>query len=123
MAATYCRIPVHTTTITKRSLAGPSFNHGTHVVALTTFFYSIKKSTSQAWAPSAASQLAPQLFALSLFPYLGFLYHLTRSGKVIPKMTVFGFYFLLLFVGATIPAGIYGASEFKIMGLIDLTSV
>ncbi len=44
---------------------------------------------------------------MSLFPYLGFLYHLTKSGKA-PKLTLFGFYFLLAFVGATIPAGIYG---------------
>lgn len=66
----------------------------------------------QAWSPSvdptALAALAPQLFAVSLFPYLGFLYHLTRSGKA-PKLTLIGFYFLLAFVGATIPAGIYGA--------------
>ena len=52
--------------------------------------------------------VAPQLFAVSLFPYLGFLYHLTkgqeRSGA--PKLMVFGFYFLLVFVFATIPAGV-----------------
>jgi hypothetical protein len=42
-----------------------------------------------------------------LFPYLAFLFYLTRSGKA-PKLTVIGFYFLLVFVGATIPAGIYG---------------
>jgi hypothetical protein len=54
-----------------------------------------------------AQSIAPQLFAMSLFPYLGFLYHLTKSGKA-PKLTLFGFYFLLAFVGATIPAGIYG---------------
>jgi len=41
-----------------------------------------------------------------LFPYLGFLFFLHRSGKT-PKLTLFGFYFLLAFVGATIPAGIY----------------
>lgn len=51
--------------------------------------------------------MAPQLFAMSLFPYLGFLYHLTKSGQA-PRLTLFGFYFLLAFVGATIPAGIYG---------------
>lgn len=52
--------------------------------------------------------VAPQLFAASLFPYIAFLYYLTRSGKA-PKLTLGGFYFLLVFVGATIPAGIYGA--------------
>jgi hypothetical protein len=46
----------------------------------------------------------------SLFPYLVFLGFLTASGKT-PRLTLFGFYFLLAFVGATIPAGIYGASK------------
>jgi hypothetical protein len=46
------------------------------------------------------------LFASSLLPYLGFLYHITKS-KTSPKLTLFGFYFLLAFVGATIPAGVY----------------
>ncbi|XP_021757636.1 uncharacterized protein LOC110722669 isoform X1 [Chenopodium quinoa] len=59
------------------------------------------------WAPTIDSQsIASQLFAFSLFPYLGFLYFITKS-KSAPKLTVFGFYFLLAFVGATIPAGIY----------------
>ncbi|KAM1209111.1 hypothetical protein ACFX2J_014689 [Malus domestica] len=59
------------------------------------------------WAPSIDSQsIASQLFAASLFPYLGFLYFITKS-KSAPKLTLFGFYFLLAFVGATIPAGIY----------------
>ncbi|MFW6359773.1 MAG: DUF3593 domain-containing protein [Chroococcales cyanobacterium] len=46
------------------------------------------------------------LFALSLFPYLGFLWFITRSGKM-PRLALIGFYFLLVFVGVTIPAGIY----------------
>ena len=50
------------------------------------------------------------LFALSLFPYLGFLWHLTRS-KQAPPMALGGFYFLLVFVFATIPAGIYGEAD------------
>lgn len=59
------------------------------------------------WAPNIDSQsIASQLFAFSLFPYLGFLYYITKS-KSTPKLTLFGFYFLLAFVGATIPAGIY----------------
>ncbi|KAH7280354.1 hypothetical protein KP509_37G063300 [Ceratopteris richardii] len=65
------------------------------------------------WAPNVAGginlnsqSLASQLFAASLFPYLGFLYHITRSNSC-PKLTLFGFYFLLVFVAATIPAGIY----------------
>ncbi|GAB2224682.1 hypothetical protein Droror1_Dr00005448 [Drosera rotundifolia] len=59
------------------------------------------------WSPTIDSQsIASQLFAFSLFPYLGFLYFITKS-KSAPKLTLFGFYFLLAFVGATIPAGIY----------------
>jgi hypothetical protein len=46
------------------------------------------------------------LFALSLFPYLSFLWLLTRSGQA-PFLALVGFYFTLVFVGVTIPAGIY----------------
>lgn len=58
--------------------------------------------------------VAPQLFAFSLFPYLGFLYHLTKARKAAaaPNVMVFGFYFLLVFVFATIPAGIYAKTAY-----------
>ena len=46
------------------------------------------------------------LFALSLFPYLGFLWFLTRSRQT-PRLALIGFYLTLLFVAVTIPAGIY----------------
>ncbi len=46
------------------------------------------------------------LFAISLFPYLGFLWLITRSGKM-PLLALIGFYVLLIFVFITIPAGIY----------------
>ena len=46
------------------------------------------------------------LFALSLFPYLGFLWFITRSGET-PRLALIGFYVLLVFVAVTIPAGIY----------------
>jgi len=46
------------------------------------------------------------LFAISLFPYLGFLWFITRSGQM-PRLSLIGFYFLLVFVAVTIPAGIY----------------
>ncbi|ABB56951.1 DUF3593 domain-containing protein [Synechococcus elongatus] len=46
------------------------------------------------------------LFALSLFPYLGFLWFATRSGQF-PKLALWGFYGTLVFVAVTIPAGIY----------------
>ena len=46
------------------------------------------------------------LFAMSLFPYLGFLWFLTKS-KLVPRLALVGFYVLLVFVVVTIPAGIY----------------
>jgi heme A synthase len=46
------------------------------------------------------------LFAVSLFPYLGFLWFLTRS-RLTPKLALWGFYMLLVFVAVTIPAGLY----------------
>ena len=46
------------------------------------------------------------LFALSLFPYLGFLWFLTKSRQT-PRLALIGFYVLLVFVAVTIPAGIY----------------
>jgi hypothetical protein len=53
------------------------------------------------WAPNTDTQsIASSLFAASLFPYLGFLYHIHKS-ETSPKITLFGFYFLLAFVGAT----------------------
>lgn len=51
------------------------------------------------------------LFAISLFPYLGFLWFLTKSGKT-PKLALTGFYLLLLFVIITIPAGIYADNHY-----------
>ncbi|MDF5711661.1 MAG: DUF3593 domain-containing protein [Nostoc sp. S4] len=46
------------------------------------------------------------LFALSLFPYLGFLWFLSRSPQM-PRFALYGFYGTLVFVAVTIPAGIY----------------
>ncbi|ABA22980.1 conserved hypothetical protein [Trichormus variabilis ATCC 29413] len=46
------------------------------------------------------------LFALSLFPYLGFLWFIHRS-QLMPRLALYGFYGTLVFVGVTIPAGIY----------------
>jgi uncharacterized membrane protein len=46
------------------------------------------------------------LFGLSLFPYLGFLWFITRSQQM-PKLALYGFYGTLVFVAITIPAGIY----------------
>ncbi|XP_057809979.1 uncharacterized protein LOC131024487 isoform X2 [Salvia miltiorrhiza] len=59
------------------------------------------------WAADVDSPaIASQLSAFSLLPYFGFLYFITKS-KSAPALTLFGFYFLLAFVAAAIPAGIY----------------
>ncbi len=50
--------------------------------------------------------LKNNLFALSLFPYLVFLWFLTRTPGT-PRLALVGFYVLLLFVVITIPAGLY----------------
>ncbi|MFB2923348.1 MULTISPECIES: DUF3593 domain-containing protein [Aerosakkonema] len=52
------------------------------------------------------------LFALSLFPYLGFLWFITRSGQM-PRLALIGFYMTLVFVGVTIPAGIYAKIAYE----------
>lgn len=46
------------------------------------------------------------LFAVSLVPYLVFLWFATRSGRF-PKLALWGFYFTLVFVAVTIPVGLY----------------
>jgi len=59
------------------------------------------------------------LFAISLFPYLGFLWFLTRSGKT-PRLALIGFYVLLIFVVVTIPAGIYAQAHYdKTLANVD----
>ncbi|AFY32130.1 hypothetical protein Cal7507_1672 [Calothrix sp. PCC 7507] len=52
------------------------------------------------------------LFALSLFPYLGFLWFISRS-KLMPRLALYGFYGTLVFVGVTIPAGIYAKLHYQ----------
>ena len=77
-----------------------------------------------AWGTSLPSDIDPQqlaanLFASSIVPYAGFLFHLHRS-RATPKMTLFGFYFLLVFVFGTIPAGIYAKVHYgKILADVD----
>ncbi|KAL8159199.1 hypothetical protein V2J09_000736 [Rumex salicifolius] len=61
------------------------------------------------WASAIDPQtLTNLLFAFSLFPYLGFLHFISRVESA-PKLTLFGFHFLLVFVGATKKVQ-YGAS-------------
>lgn len=54
----------------------------------------------------AVSPSKEALFAFSLFPYLGFLWFLTRSQQM-PRLALLGFYGTLVFVAVTIPAAIY----------------
>lgn len=62
-----------------------------------------------AWSvTSLTSDLAAELFQASLLPYLAFLFFLSRKETRTPEGGTFGFAFLLVFVVATIPAGIYG---------------
>lgn len=64
-----------------------------------------------AWSVSSiTSDLAADLFQASLLPYLAFLWLLSRKETRTPEGGTFGFAFLLVFVVATIPAGIYGES-------------
>lgn len=59
------------------------------------------------------------LFAVSLFPYLGFLWFLTRSGKA-PRLALIGFYMTLVFVAVTIPAGLYAEKAYgKTLANVD----
>ncbi len=59
------------------------------------------------------------LFALSLFPYLGFLWFLSRT-KQMPRLALMGFYGTLVFVAITIPAGIYAQVHYgKSLANID----
>jgi hypothetical protein len=51
------------------------------------------------------------IFALSLFPYLAFLWFMTKSQRM-PKLALIGFYGTLVFVAVTIPVGIYALKTF-----------
>jgi Protein of unknown function (DUF3593) len=60
------------------------------------------------------------LFGVSLFPYLAFLWFLTRSRQT-PKVALIGFYMTLVFVAVTIPAGIYAQIGFgKSLADVDI---
>jgi hypothetical protein len=64
--------------------------------------------------PLLASLALPSketLFALSLFPYLGFLWFLTQT-QATPRLALVGFYMTLVFVGVTIPVGIYAEAVY-----------
>lgn len=60
----------------------------------------------------SSPDFASNLFACSLFPYLGLLYFLSRAETKTPPLGNFGFQFLLVFVFATIPAGIIAKTNY-----------
>lgn len=53
------------------------------------------------------------LFGLSLFPYLAFLWFITKSGQM-PKLALIGFYTTLVFVAVTAIAGIYAQKTYSL---------
>jgi Protein of unknown function (DUF3593) len=60
------------------------------------------------------------LFAVSLFPYLGFLWLMTKKIET-PKIALIGFYLTLVFVAVTIPIGAYAQfSLHKSLADVDL---
>lgn len=65
-------------------------------------------------------QVEGGLFGASLFPYLGFLYFLSKPEAGCPRGTLFGFKFLLAFVFGTIPFAIYAKVEYdEILANVD----
>jgi len=66
------------------------------------------------WGVSADAweSIEANLFAVSLFPYLTFLWLLDRPETACPPRVSFAFKFLLVFVFATIPAGIYAKAHY-----------
>lgn len=53
------------------------------------------------------------LFTVSLIPYLGFLWFLTRSGQA-PRLALIGFYLTLLFVAVNILASGYALKVYGV---------
>ena len=86
------------------------------------FTESIASSTSlvfagiNAWSVNGmdinSPDIASNLFQISLIPYLVMLFFLGNPTTKAPKLANFGFQFLLVFVFATIPAGIYAKSHY-----------
>lgn len=73
-------------------------------------------SIANAWSVNGATltstDVAATLFMSSLFPYLAFLYFLSRPETKCPVGVNRGFQFLLVFVFATIPAGIIAKLQY-----------
>lgn len=84
-------------------------------VPATNTLVTLPKMSVDPWSvsPEFVDVLAAQAFAASLFPYLGFLYYLGKEKVDCPKIANFGFRFLLVFVGASIPAGIWAKIHYQ----------
>lgn len=81
-------------------------------------------ASTDAWSVAGSSlaspDLASSLFAISIVPYLAMLFFLGRPIARTPPLANFGFRFLLAFVGATIPAGIWAKVHYHdILSNID----
>jgi hypothetical protein len=87
----------------------------TPVSALPITSFAISEAVS-AWSVNGATltstDTAASLFGASLFPYLVLLFFLSRPETKTPRLGNFGFQFLLAFVFATIPAGIYAKLQY-----------
>jgi hypothetical protein len=85
-------------------------------VAFATSQSPLALSLPNAWSVHAADLASPDLassiFSLSLPSYLLMLFFLSRPQANTPKLANFGFQFLLVFVFATIPAGIYAKTHY-----------
>eukprot|EP01041_Mallomonas_annulata_P004292 gene4292-8532_t len=79
---------------------------------LSTLALSVVSPWSVSGSTLNASDIAAQLFSVSLLPYLVLLFFLARPQTNTPKLGNFGFQFLLAFVFATIPAGIYAKTAY-----------
>lgn len=70
-----------------------------------------------AWSVGGVSldspDLVSNLFSASLIPYIAFLYFISRPSIKTPPLATFGYQFLLVFVFATIPAGIIAKSQYN----------
>eukprot|EP00892_Ulva_mutabilis_P007308 jgi/Ulvmu1/494/UM001_0502.1 len=109
--------PPHRPYLTYKRPSAPTLRRNSQSHVCTSVFQDAWSTANSLDAQTLAQVWAPQLFAVSLFPYLAFLYYLNkgREASGLPKVTFIGFCFLLVFVFATIPAGIvskvkYGTS-------------
>ena len=103
--------------------AGPQVRSGTRpeLMELQLRFTGISDQRHPAAADCSGAggtqEIAQMFFGASIVPYSVFLYFLTKS-KQAPPLLLFGFYFLLVFVFATIPAGIVGEGSSGILTLL-----